>query len=185
LVDSQIQEQIGVMTAAVALLGELCRGNHPNQDALAGEALLPKLAALLALGVGEGLGTAALHAGLLAAGAGAVGAAAEFHGGNKVLCREAGVLDVLSRLILMAAEVSPLELLSNGVVGKLVGNPTSVLMILSPGGGGGKGRKGWGQEHRLGGCLICMAAVVAPSQGASGEVVGDVPSAPLDVYSSC
>ena len=99
------QQQLEELRDCLLLLSEAVHGSHANQDTLQEEGLVGISAGLLGLAIGEGLGVASRNRKLLVALAGAIAAAADLHQANKVLCREMGVLDALSRLVLMAAEV--------------------------------------------------------------------------------
>jgi hypothetical protein len=97
--------QLRMLEAAVHVLSELCHGNHSNQQAAAAEGLIDQLTASAALILGSGLDVAAVHGHLLAAIADALSATADYCVPNKLVCRESGAVEVLSRLLLAAAEV--------------------------------------------------------------------------------
>jgi hypothetical protein len=97
--------QLAMLAAAVAVLVELCHGNNSNQQAAAAEGLLDAVVSLAAVGIGNSLAVTAQHVGLLAALLDALAAAVEFCAPNRLAAREAGAIDVCSRLLLMAAEV--------------------------------------------------------------------------------
>jgi cytochrome c5 len=105
LESAQQAAQLQLLAAAVAVLEQLCHGCHANQAAAASEGLIDQLAGLAALALGGSLEAASPHAQLLAAAADALAAAVEFCVPNKLLARESGGVDVLARLLLMAAEV--------------------------------------------------------------------------------
>jgi hypothetical protein len=102
---AQQAAQLQLLAAAVAVLEQLCHGCHANQAAAASEGLIDQLAGLAALALGGSLEAASPHAQLLAGAADALAAAVEFCVPNKLLARESGGVDVLARLLLMAAEV--------------------------------------------------------------------------------
>jgi hypothetical protein len=97
--------QLHVLAAAVHVLAELCHGNHSNQQAAGAEGLIDQLVGLAAGALGSKLATAARHSSLLASACDALAAAVEFCNTSKLAAREAGAVDVCSRLLLMVTEV--------------------------------------------------------------------------------
>lgn len=125
VVDHQIQAtELQLLSTGVSVLKELCHGAHSNQQAAAAGGLIDQLTNLAALALGSSLDAAAAHGQLLSTLAAALSAVCEFCFPNKLMARECGAVDVLSRAVLMAAEVR-----DSGVTGCRVIVCVSVCMI--------------------------------------------------------
>jgi hypothetical protein len=122
--------ELQLLAAASQCCADLCQGNHTNQDTMAAEGLIERIAALLAATVGAGLPGASRLAPLLTSLCDALGAAAEFHAPNKRLARETGAADALARLLLLAGAAPPGALRRGGLPGALSAGCGAVLALV-------------------------------------------------------